>query len=211
MHWDILDVERRKLLPHLEGFRRQLHAYLAGGTALALQIGHRTSLDFDFYTQHPFDLMDPIHALGNTVKPTMTHSAPNTLIMRVKNVEISIFLYEYDLLKAPVKTDHLDLASKEDIAAMKMIAITQRGTMRDFVDMYFLLKEFQLGEVFRFTKKKFPPFDPYIGLRALTYFKDADEEKGQTRFTLRQAVRWEEVKRTLQREGGYMARKGLQR
>lgn len=135
MHWNILDSERKKLLPHLEGFRQELHAYLAGGTALALQIGHRTSLDFDFYTQ--------------------------------------------------------------------------RGTMRDFIDMYFLLKEFQVSEVFRFTKKKFPPFDPYIGLRALTYFKDADEEKGQTRFTLRKAIRWEEIKKTLRREAERMARKGL--
>ena len=88
-----------------------------------------------------------------------------------------------------------NLASLKDIAAMKLIAITQRGTKRDFFDVYFLIKNLGLGEIIELTQKKYPPFNPYLALQALTYFEDAEKEKLEERkITFLKPTSWKEVK-----------------
>jgi hypothetical protein len=79
---------------------------------------------------------------------------------------------------------------------MKMIAISDRGIKRDFIDIYFLLKEFSLEKIFKFVKKKYPNFNIYVGLRGLTYFADA-EKKQQRRLYLFRSVSWGKVKKFL--------------
>ena len=91
------------------------------------------------------------------------------------------------------------LLSKQDIAAMKIIAISDRGTKRDFIDVYFLLKEFSLKEIFEFVKKKYPEFNIYVGLAGLTYFADA-EKKQQRKLYLFKSVSWVEIKKFLIKE-----------
>ena len=92
---------------------------------------------------------------------------------------------------------------------MKLIAIIQRGRMRDFIDMYFLLKRMSLDTIFRLTKKKFPPFNPYLGLRALTYFNDAEEDMQKDRFILLQKISWPEVKKGIIEKAHEFKKKGL--
>lgn len=195
LYFDVLDRKRLRILPKLEFLRQDYGFYLAGGTALALQIRHRTSLDFDFYCEKEFDNRRAFASFQNNFKQlTLIQDAPNTLIVKARGIEISLFYYMYPLLKRVITTEYVDLASKEDIAAMKLIAIIQRGRMRDFIDMYFLMKEFSLEKIFKWTKKKFPPFNPYLGLRALTYFKDAEEDAQKGRFELLKEADWEDVK-----------------
>ena len=85
--------------------------------------------------------------------------------------------------------------SLEDIAAMKLIAIIQRGTKRDFFDLYFLINKIGLGEIIELTQKKYPPFNPYLALQALTYFEDAEKEDfSERKIIFFKPLSWDKVK-----------------
>ena len=96
------------------------------------------------------------------------------------------------------------MASLEDIAAMKIIAISQRGRKRDFVDIYFLIKKFGLKQILEFAQKKFPEFDIYCALRGLIYFEDANKDR---EVITKPKVRWKEIKKFLIKEIEKMAKK----
>ncbi|MFQ5681110.1 MAG: nucleotidyl transferase AbiEii/AbiGii toxin family protein [Candidatus Omnitrophota bacterium] len=213
LYFGILDKKRVEILPGLEFLRRGYGFYLAGGTALALQIGHRTSLDFDFYCRREFDAGKVLESFRDGLgQVTLIQGlSSNTLIVRIRGIEISLFYYRYPLVKKAVRIEYIDLASKEDIAAMKLIAIIQRGKMRDFIDLYFLMKEFTLDEIFGWTKRKFSAFNPYLGLRALTFFKDAEDEIRGHRFRLMKKVDWPLVKQDILKRVSEYTRKGLVR
>lgn len=177
MHWDILDPERKKLLPYFAALR-PYHFYLAGGTALALQLGHRTSVDFDFYTQTSFDeLAFESSAVRNFAGLKVTHRGPGTLIGQIGRVDVSFFYYPYPLVSQLILSEYFDLASLPDIAAMKLIAISQRGLRRDFIDMFVIAKQHSLHQVFLWAQQKFSQFDPHVCLKALTYFDDAERDE----------------------------------
>ncbi len=168
---------------------------MAGGTALALQIGHRTSLDFDFYANKSFNSAKLYQELRKRLgKVILLQKAEDTLIAKIDEVAVSFFYYPYPLMLLAVKIERVWLASKQDIAAMKIIAISDRGTKRDFIDVYFLLKEFSLEEIFGFVKKKYPEFNIYVALRGLIYFADA-EKRQQRRLYLFKPSSWVEIKK----------------
>lgn len=194
MHLEVLDAKRKKLLDRL-GFITEHKFYLAGGTALALQIGHRASADFDFYTATPFDSVTFWARFHREIPDSEnTRIADGTLMATVdKNVEFSFFFYDYPLLEPLVSCQPLSLASLKDIAAMKVVAIEQRGIRRDFVDLYFLAKKMQLFEIISATVKKYPGHDVYPALQALNYFEDADREPDRP-LNLIKAVTWQEIK-----------------
>ncbi len=199
MHLEILDPKRNKLLSKLDFLNKQ-GFYMAGGTALALQIGHRTSLDFDFYTNKNFDSAKLYQELRKRFeKATLLQKAEDTLIVKLDEVAVSFFYYPYPIVFLPAEIEGVRIASKQDIAAMKIIAISDRGTRRDFVDIYFLMKEFSLKEIFEFVKKKYPEFNIYVGLRGLAYFADA-EKKQQRKLYLFKSVSWVEIKKFLIKE-----------
>ena len=196
--FEILDPRRRAMLPKLAFLSHEYGFYLAGGTALAMQIGHRTSIDFDFYSPRDFDPQRLYRTLASRINPTTpTHVADGTLMAAVQNIAMSFFRYDAPLLKPLVKTASLDLASIEDIAAMKIIAIVQRGTRRDFVDVSALLKRYPLEALLRMTEKKYAAFNRYIGLRALTYFEDAEEESSRRQLGTLEPVAWDQIKQDM--------------
>ena len=190
----ILDKKRIGLLKKL-GFIEKYGFYLAGGTALALQIGHRDSLDFDFYTEKKFDsqkLREEFDPRFEKVQEI--YIAEGTLGLEVDGIGVSFFKYPYPLIRPLEKMESIYLASKEDIAAMKTIAISQRGKRRDFIDIYFLITEFGLKKIIEFAKEKYPMFNIYVGLQGLVYFKDADEDPEKGRFRLLKEVQWKGMK-----------------
>ena len=151
--------------------------YMAGGTALALQLGHRTSLDFDFYTRDHFEIENILASFQKSFKNIKVERvAKDTLILDVEGVSLSIFYYPYNLIKPSVHFNGINLASVEDIAAMKMIAISMRGKRRDFVDSYYLLEKFTLDEIIKLTLKKYSSYQPMVILKGLIYFKDAEQD-----------------------------------
>lgn len=193
MHLNILDEQRQVLLPHLT-FLKEMGFYLAGGTALALQIGHRTSVDFDFYNPQGFEPKIIIESLNQQIL-TIIQESEDTLALRVNDVELSFFKYSYKLLRPLIKEEHLQIASAEDIAAMKIIALVQRGLYRDFLDLYFLINMFGLSTVLEFAHKKYPPFNKYLAIQALTYFDDAEEDSISFKAQFFRKVNWKDVKK----------------
>lgn len=198
LYFDILDRRRLKILPGLEFLREDYNFYLAGGTALALQIRHRTSVDFDFYTPKDFDPKD-LHKRFKRIfgQIVPVHMAEGTLMVAIDDIGMSFFRYEYPLLKPLMKTQYMDLLSIEDIAAMKIIAVVQRGTRRDFIDIFYLLRRFSLDKLLKMTEKKYEVFNKYLGLRALTYFEDAEEDRSRRRIETFEKIKWDRIKKEI--------------
>lgn len=173
LHLAILNDHQRWLLDTL--ILPKNNFYLAGGTALALQIGHRTSVDFDFYTKESFDSLKLLADLQHQLPDLkVQNQQQETLRVLSADTELSFFSYPYELIRPTISFHNFQLASIEDIAAMKLIAIVQRGTQRDFVDIYFLLQRFSLPELMGFVQQKFSGYQETLLLRALVYFDDAE-------------------------------------
>jgi len=178
LFYGILDEQRMSLLPLFGALKGRF--YLAGGTALALQIGHRDSVDFDFFTPEPFDttaLSEELNTIftGHTVQKTQDER--DTLSVLIDGcVRASFFTYPYPLVGTTLDEPYLRIASKDDIACMKLSAITGRATEKDYVDIFFLLKEYSLEHVLKLAQKKFANIDPSLILKSLVYFDDITEE-----------------------------------
>ncbi|PIU58428.1 MAG: hypothetical protein COS89_00440 [Deltaproteobacteria bacterium CG07_land_8_20_14_0_80_38_7] len=167
--------------------------YLAGGTALALQIGHRKSIDLDFFTTN-----FPRHSLllNNLAKhkPTVLQEDEGSLDTMIDTVKVSFLSYNYPTLEKGPKYDGVLLASIIDIACMKLSAISSRGAKKDFYDMYFILKHISLKELFVRFSAKFSSIS-YNDLhlhKSLVYFTDAETDPEPD---LLENVSWEEVKK----------------
>lgn len=174
--------------------------YLAGGSALALQIGHRRSVDFDFFTNTYFDtkeIKEKLKKLGDYQEEQET---TQTMVGKFNQVKFSLFYYLYNLVKKPTKFFEIKIASKEDIAAMKLVAITGRGTKKDFVDLYFLATRFfTIEEMFDFYNRKYHNLkhNLFTLLKALQYFEDAEQSEMPIMI---KKISWEKIKKFFQKE-----------
>lgn len=121
---------------------------LVGGTALALQIGHRISVDLDLFGNTSASLEEIVYELSSVSSVSPLSSSKMMRFLIVDGVKVDIVSYPYPWLDVPVVENGIVLAGIRDIAAMKLSAITNRGTKKDFIDYYFLLKSYSLGEMF---------------------------------------------------------------
>lgn len=178
--YEILNKDQKRIFPQLK-FLTDKGFYLAGGTALALQLDHRTSLDFDFFIRKQFSSEKLLADLKKVFpeKVEEVSRAKDSLFVRIEGVSISFFWYKYPLISPSIRTKGPPLASLEDIAAMKLIALTGRARKRDYIDIFYLMERLSLAEMFKTAKKKYPPFNPYIIKRALAFFDDIMEENGR--------------------------------
>src|SRR3989344_7938351 len=126
------------------------NAYLAGGTALALQIGHRISYDLDFFTDKEFKAQVFLKAMSRFKLYQHERVEWGTILGKLGGVKFSLFYYPYPLLKKTISFRNINIASVTDIAAMKIAAISERGTKRDFIDLYFILQKITLARAFNF-------------------------------------------------------------
>ena len=179
MHYEILDEERQKVLPLLKRWKEKY--YLAGGTSLALQIGHRDSIDFDFFTKDDIDtqnLFTEIEENFRGAKIEKLQEEENTLTVLIgSHVQLSFMKYSYLLLNDLIQEEYIALASKEDIGCMKLSAISGRSSNKDYIDLYFLLQDMSLEELLEGAEKKFPNFNRNVALKSLVYFDDIQEEE----------------------------------
>jgi len=198
---EILSSTQVEIISKL-GFLRKENIYLAGGAALAIQMGHRTSVDLDFFSEQGPDMQKIVAELQRNIKGIIIRRATEkTLFAEARNTDISLFHYPYRLLGSFVESESLYLASMEDIAAMKVAAIIQRGTMRDFIDMYYLLGKYNLRQILGFTKKKFPGYQDVMALKALLFFEDARKEKtGRAIKVFDKSYSWDEVEKEIFRQ-----------
>jgi len=168
-------------------------AYLAGGTALALQLGHRMSVDLDFFTQEKFDENLVATELSQLTEFQETRRAWATVLGIVGKTKFSIFYYEPKLIDKQIPFEGISLVGKKDIAAMKIHAIRDRGLRRDFIDVFILAKEFSLDQMLDFYGEKYGSLDTnlYALIKGLGYFGDADADDMPKMLI---PVDWEEVK-----------------
>lgn len=165
---------------------------LVGGTALALQYGHRSSVDLDFFGSFDVDGDEMLEALKSYGSVEKQKLSTNIRIFDINGIKVDIINYSiYPWLEDSVEENGLRLASPKDIAAMKINAIEGRGSKKDFIDIYFLLQRFSLEEILDFYAKKYPNFSIYRALMSLTYFVDAEKFEMPTMFV---DFDWEQCK-----------------
>jgi hypothetical protein len=196
LHREALGRSQRLLLPRLAPLARQHGFYLAGGTSLALQLGHRRSVDFDWFRKDPIG--DPLRLAADLRTPDFRFETDRvetgTLHGRASGVRVSFLEYGYPLLGALREVEGLRLASLEDIAAMKLAAVVQRGSKKDFIDVFALGRHFALGDMLACYRKKYGVEDVGHVLVALAWFDDADRERTPM---LLQRQSWPDVKATI--------------
>jgi hypothetical protein len=170
---------------------------LVGGTSLALQIGHRNSIDIDLFgrfdTSDEFTLTEILSRFGNT---KFLSGSKSIKVYLINGVKVDIVNYPYEWIDEVIIEDNIRLASQKDIAAMKIAAITQRGSRKDFIDLYFLLQKYSLQEIFNFYETKITDCNTWLALRSLSYFEDAEQQPMPKMYI---DVSWEDVKNTVKR------------
>lgn len=149
---------------------------LVGGTALALQLGHRTSTDIDLFYNKSFDTALLRQEIENSFECEIRAVYKFALFLSIQGVKTDIVYQKSKILEPPLIYDNIRMASLKDLAAMKLMAITNRGKLRDFVDIYILLQQFKLQEMLEWWSEKFTNDNYVLVLRSLTYFEDAVEE-----------------------------------
>lgn len=172
---------------YLSGF------HLVGGTALALKLGHRKSVDIDLFSNSNFDESYVLENLSADFSFNLFFSAKNTLKGSIGKVQVDILAHRYPLIKEPTVDENISMLSVEDIVAMKLNAISVSGQrVKDFIDIYFLLNHYSIKEMLSFYKQKYAQFNEVAVLKSLTWFDDV--EPGEWPVILNNPnLNWEEV------------------
>ncbi len=183
-------------------------SYLAGGTALALHLGHRISVDLDFFTPQVFDEKTLSGELSQLPEYKEDGIAWRTVWGKIANTKFSLFYYQYPLIKETIDFNGVQILSKEDIAAMKIHALEDRGAKRDFTDLYFLAKEFSLEQMLLFYDKKYGVLQEHLYsiIRSLNYFVDAEIDEDSQMLI---PVSWEEIKKFFHNQAIKLAKSEL--
>lgn len=178
-------LKKLQRLPVLEQTR------LVGGTALALQLGHRKSIDLDFFGTVDCEAEYLRESIAGIASLTILKESPHIHIYIVDGIKVDIVNYKYPWLDDVVLEQGLRLASVSDIAAMKITAIIGRGTKKDFIDIAFLLHHFSLEEILHFYAAKYNDSSVFMAMKSLAYFEDAEADPMPDMFVNQS---WQQVK-----------------
>jgi hypothetical protein len=156
---------------YLKGFN------LVGGTALALYLGHRISLDIDLFSDFNFDVSQMIELIQYDYPLQIYNTSTNTIKGSINRINIDIIAHRYPSLNEPIVEDGIRIMSEPDIIAMKLNAISTSGQRsKDFIDIYFVLEEQRYGmaDMIRFYQMKYNQEGDMHVLKSLVYFEDVD-------------------------------------
>jgi hypothetical protein len=170
-----LETQHKKVILNISDFLNLSEFYLAGGTAVYYYLKHRKSLDLDFFTNKIFDFRSFKELFNRFETSQLSH---DTIYTSIEGIKVSFFHYPYPLIKPLNNLETIKVASLEDIGAMKVLSIIQRGSRKDFVDLYFIIKTLNLSinDLIKLFTKKYGKFNPLIIHKALVFFDDADNE-----------------------------------
>lgn len=197
MHDEILNVAQTGLLPLMAQFRREY--YLVGGTAIALYIGHRRSVDFDMFKFAAINHKRNLDRIKNAgLSPVVTRRVEEQMNLLVDDVKITFFQYPFPVVPESKFKDVFRLPSLLTLAAMKAYALGRRSKWKDYVDLYFLLKDhFSLEEICSRADELFGElFSEKLFRAQLSYFDDIDYTE-QVEFLIADPPSDEEIKRAL--------------
>ncbi|MEQ1796958.1 MAG: nucleotidyl transferase AbiEii/AbiGii toxin family protein [Lacibacter sp.] len=170
---------------------------LVGGTALALQLGHRTSTDIDFFTNVRFDVPDLLTSLQLDYSVEIRQQMRHALLTMINTVKTDFVFQPSDMIEQPFISEQVRMASLKEIAAMKIGAITARGKKRDFIDLYCLLDHFTLPEILDAFLTKYKNSTPELAIRSLFYFEDAETDIEPKCFF---PYNWKNIKEKIKKE-----------
>jgi hypothetical protein len=194
LHYKSVSAELLELLEFVMNQREFNEFNLVGGTSLALQMGHRISIDIDLFGASEIDEDLFLEVLKKYGTVQVIKKSKNILICSVNGVKVDFVNYQYRLLESPLLEENIRLVKKKDIAAMKVNAVAGRGSIKDFIDIYFLLNEFSIKEMIGFYLQKYPDGSEFMVRKSLTYFDDADNEEAPILF---HDISWSEIKKTI--------------
>ncbi|HOE04436.1 MAG TPA: nucleotidyl transferase AbiEii/AbiGii toxin family protein [Bacteroidales bacterium] len=176
LQYQSIEPKVLELLKTLQSFPLLSDMRLAGGTGLALQIGHRKSTDIDLFGNLNADPAELDIMLSTFQDVKLLHRSQNIHVFAINKIKTDFVNYPYHWLENSLNENGVRLAGEKDIAAMKLAAITGRGSKKDFIDIYFLLKKFSLRDLFGFYEEKFPDGSRFLVTKSLIYFNDAEED-----------------------------------
>lgn len=194
MHVEILSDRQKELLPFISRFRRSF--YLVGGTAIALQTGHRRSIDFDLFTESKLNktkikqvITEMKYAKGILFEDT------DQIHFNINEVKLTFFQYPFPI-EHPVKWE-LSMPSLLTLAAMKAYALGRRSKWKDYVDLYFLLLRFSVEEIAQKAEQIFGDlYSPKLFRQQLAFHKDIDYRE-PIEYLISHPPADEEIKQTL--------------
>ncbi len=195
LFWNTVSADMRQVLVEFSGTEIGSRFYLAGGTALSLHLGHRQSIDLDFFT--PSEDVPSIrarleHALA-PFQPTLADSAWGNLVYLAQGVRLGFYGYGHSLVAPLVESDGARLASPEDIALMKLDALLARAMRKDFYDLYFTCQKIPLRRLYELAPQKYPYVRDFEAqtVKRLVYFENAEADGDPL---LLEKVTWQAVK-----------------
>ena len=193
LHTETVEPSTLDLLRRLQRLPDLTSTRLVGGTALALHLGHRKSVDLDMFgTFDPIVSYRKLLADGHSVEGAENGTVQS---LRVNNVKVDLVDYPYPWLDDANEEGNIRLAGLRDIAAMKLSAVANRGRKKDFIDVARLLDVFSLDQMLSLYKEKFSVSELSFPLRGLMYFDDAEEDPMPEMFDSN--FTWENVKKTV--------------
>ena len=191
LHFETVEPETLDLLKSLQSIPEFGNFRLVGGTGLALQFGHRISIDLDFFGQVDFSTINFDVLLSRFDDVRTINNSPHIKQYFINDIKVDFVQLPYKWIDEAREDQGVTMALPKEIGAMKLAAVTNRGTKKDFVDIFLLLKHFQLNQLLEFYKEKYPDGSEFLVLKSLTYFDDAEDEEMPEMLTL---VTWGEVK-----------------
>jgi len=188
-----LALEKIAKLPFLEKF------YLAGGTALAMHLGHRESIDLDFFSAEKFSTARTKEELSRIGELKVDYEDEDTLSGLLDGVKLSFFHYAYAQLFPLADFQGTKIADERDIAAMKIDTISARGSRKDFIDLYFLLQKYSLIELIGFFEKKYSrvKYNKLHILKSLVFFENAEDDPAPMMVV---NANWDDIKNCIESE-----------
>ena len=195
LHLHTVEPRALELLKRLTAEPLLADNFLVGGTSLALQMGHRQSVDLDFFTHQPFDAALLLDYLSQRyqVQPLTVN---NTIFISVvEGVKVDVVHFRYPFAFPLIETEGLRLADVRDIAPMKLDAVTKRGSKKDFFDMHYLFEQYDLKQILEWYEQMFRHSTSFHVVRSLTYFEDAESAEMPVVFDKK--VTWEMVKKRM--------------
>lgn len=180
-HWETVSSNMRELLVWIGRQAFGTRFYLAGGTALALRIGHRHSADMDFFSEtdevHAYARQELIHSFSAR-RAQIIENVDGNLLLLVNGLHVGFFSYGYPLLE-PVQTiENVGLASLLDIGLMKLDAVIGRGSRKDFYDLYIISQQIPLPELLSAGERKYTQVRdfPLMAIEGLLQFDNANRD-----------------------------------
>ena len=175
LHTETIESSALELLKSLQQKEYFQNFYLVGGSALALYYGHRRSDDIDLFSKDNFDAKQLLEQIHQDFSYQLSYTAKSLLKGTISGVKVDVIAHRYPFLRDPITVDSISLLSEEDIIAMKLNAVSISGQRsKDFIDIYYGLKNYTICDMIEFYKAKYNQQDASHVLKSLIYFDDVD-------------------------------------